>query len=112
MADKNKVIKKIIVFSVIFFLIGGVAGYFIGENSSKGNFRRGNTNFPNSNFQINDSTKLEIEYFFNNTPDTGEINNYCQNNPRYCVEYCRNINPSNEICAELNNSFRGGFPTK
>jgi hypothetical protein len=114
MKNENKALGKIIVFSVIFLLVGGIGGYFIGEHSSKspGNFRGGNGNFSNSNFQLNDSVKSEISSFFNSTRDTAEINTYCQNNPRYCMEYCRTINPSDEICTTLNLSFRGGTPTR
>jgi hypothetical protein len=117
MTDKNKDIGKIIIFSLIFFIIGGIAGYFIGGmggNAVKGegSFREGGPNFPNGNFQINDSVKSEITSFFESTSNTEEINNYCQNNLRYCMEYCRNINPSHEICNELNASFRGGMPAR
>jgi hypothetical protein len=112
MSNENKAIKKIILFSVIFLIVGGVAGYFIGENSAKANFRGRNANFPNSNFQINDTVKAEIISFFDNTQDAGQISTYCKNNPRYCIEYCRNINPSNEVCNTLNISFGGGVPAK
>lgn len=114
MSDKGKVINKIILFSLIFLIVVGVAGYFIGEHSykGKGNFIRGSANFTNGNFQMNDTVKTEISSFFDNTQDTEQISAYCQNNPGYCIEYCRNINPSSEVCKTLNLSFRGEMPTK
>jgi hypothetical protein len=113
MKDGNKAIGKVILFSVIFLIVGGVAGYFIGEHSSRsnGNFTRGGGNFSYGNFQINETTRAEITSFFDNSPSADEISNYCQNNPRYCMEYCRVINPSDQICATLNIGFRGGTPT-
>jgi hypothetical protein len=114
MKDENKVISKIIAFSLIFLIVGGVAGYFVGKNSSKsyGNFRGGNADFTNGNFQVNDSVRAEIASFFDNTQDSGEISTYCQNNFRYCMEYCNIINPSDTRCSELIASFRGGMPTR
>jgi hypothetical protein len=112
MSDKNKSIGKTIAFSLIFLIIGGVAGYFIGENSSKGNFKQGDMIFPNNGPKMNDSVKAEITSFFESTSDTEEINNYCQENPMYCMEYCRNINPSDDICEELNANLREGMPAR
>jgi hypothetical protein len=112
MVNKNSSVSKIIIFSVVFLVIGGVGGYLIGEHSSKSNFRGENFNFPNDNFQINESVKSEITSFFESTSDTEDINNYCQNNPRYCMEYCRTINPSDTRCEELTANFRGGIPTR
>jgi hypothetical protein len=117
MSDKNKVIGKIIVFSVIFLIIGGVGGYLIGEHSSKGyanlaNFRGENANFSGSNFQINNTVRAEITSFFDSTQDNETVNSYCQNNPGYCMEYCRTINPSDIRCEELIANFRGGMPAR
>ena len=114
MKNEGKTVGKIIIFSVIFLIVGGIAGYLIGEHSSKNynNFRGGNGNFTNGNFQLNDSVKSEISSFFNSTRDTGEIDTYCKNNPRYCMEYCRVINPSDNICTTLNIDLRGGIPSR
>jgi hypothetical protein len=112
MVNKNSSVSKIIVFSVIFFIIGGVGGYLIGEHSSKSNFRGENFNFSNDNFQINESVKSEITSFFDNTQDSEEIDAYCKNNPSYCMEYCRTINPSDIRCEELTANFRGGMPAR
>jgi hypothetical protein len=115
MKSERNALGKIILFSVIFLIVGGVGGYFIGAHSSNGNnnFRYGNGNFSNGNFQLNDTVIAEITSFFDNSPTTVEVNDYCQNNPRYCMEYCRTINPSSEICSTLDiGNFRGGMPAK
>lgn len=113
--EKSKFVTKIIIFSLIFFIIGGITGYVIGDKPSgpTGNFAegKGNSNFPD-NFQINDTVKSEISSFFDSTEDTEEINNYCQANPMYCMEYCKSINPYDEICTELNTNFDKGMPSK
>lgn len=108
MKNENKAINKIILFSVIFLIVGGVAGYFIGEH-----FARPHFSAINGNFQINDTVKAEITSFFGSGPTTEQLNSYCQSNPRYCMEYCRSINPSDELCKQiqLNYSYRGGTPT-
>jgi hypothetical protein len=118
MNTKNNKINKIIIFSLIFLIIGGIAGYFIGAASFKNNFNREglpdfSNNMPNNNFQMNDSVKAEIESFFNSTSDITEINAYCKENPMYCMEYCRTINPSNEACSQLDfGDFGGEIPAK
>lgn len=115
MKSEGNALGKIILFSVIFLIVGGVGGYFIGVHSSNdnNNFRYGNGNFSNGNFQLNDTVIAEITSFFDNSPTTVEVNDYCQNNPRYCMEYCRTINPSSEICSTLDiGNFRGGMPAK
>jgi hypothetical protein len=112
MSDKGKPIIRIIIFSVIFLLIGGIAGYFIGQKTARGNFKGGETNFPNNNFRLNESVKTEIESFFQGTTSIEEINIYCQKNPMYCMEYCKTINPSSEVCSELDFNIPGGMPAR
>jgi hypothetical protein len=115
MKNEGNSAGKVILFSVIFLIVGGVAGYFIGAHSSNYNndLGYGDGNFSNGNFQLNDTVREEINSFFDNSPTTVEVNAYCQNNPRYCMEYCRTINPSSEICSTLDvGSFRGGMPAK
>ena len=112
MVDKNSPLGKIITFSIIFFIIGGVAGYLIGDKSSKSNLKQGDMTFPNNGPQINESVKAEITSFFESTSDTDEVNNYCQENPMYCMEYCRNINPSDDICEELIVNLKKGMSTR
>lgn len=115
MAGGNSAIGKIILFSVIFLIVGGVIGYFIGHHSSyNGNFRSGapNSYYNNSNFQINETTQADIKSFFDNTQDSQAITAYCQNNPRYCMYYCRTINPSDSRCQDLMANIRGsGTPS-
>ena len=105
-------INQIIVFSLIFLIIGGVAGYFIGLKQSQDN-----PNIPGGNFQeIDEQTKTEINYFFENTQSIDEVNSYCKENPMYCMEYCKNINPDNEFCSNMSmkapNSNREEFQQK
>jgi hypothetical protein len=114
MNNKNNPISKVILFSVIFLIIGGVAGYFIGTNNNSKNFNNINLNGPNGDFpqQFDEETISEITSFFNSTQDSQEIKDYCQSNLMYCMEYCRNINPSHEVCNELNASFKGRMPAR
>jgi hypothetical protein len=111
MSDKNKAISRTIIFSTIFLLIGGVVGYFIGTNIHSNAFRE-NQNFQGNFLQINESVKTEIASFFDSLPSAEEINSYCQNNPSYCMEYCRSINPSSEKCVEINENLKGEMPLR
>lgn len=109
MGNKSSSLGKIIVFSVIFLLVGGIAGYFIGKNSSQPDFREFGGN-PQMN--MNDSVKSEIASFFEGTQDSEEISAYCEANPVYCMEYCRTINPDDMRCETLIGDFRGGMPAR
>jgi hypothetical protein len=104
MVEKKNNLVPIIIFSAVFLIIGGVAGYFIGSNHNSRNFNNFPDNFNNTkgNFQqLDQQTISEITLFFKNAQTTDEINSYCQQNPRYCMEYCRNINPENNICSTM-----------
>jgi hypothetical protein len=80
---------------VIGLVIGISASYFYLNNIHPNNFPRG------GNFQIDEKTKNEITYFFNNTNDINQIEDYCNQNRSYCFYYCRDINPNHEICNEI-----------
>jgi hypothetical protein len=97
MEDKKSNMGKIIAFSLIFLIIGGVAGYFIGLKQSPNNFNNQRGNFQ----QLDEATISQITSFFENAPTSEEVNSYCQQNQRYCIEYCRNINPNNEFCSNI-----------
>jgi hypothetical protein len=98
---KDNKIMLVIVFSIVFFIAGGVAGYFIGHHA-----------FPRNNFSnLSDSAKAEITTFFENSPSSDQITAYCQQNPSYCIYYCRQ-NPNFEYCSQLNLSPQGGMPSQ
>jgi uncharacterized membrane protein YvbJ len=89
--------KKVIIISAtsLIVVILGVSAYFIFEHSNRRDFRGGN-------FQpLNETVKNEITLFFGNSPSSSEIESYCKNNPIYCMYYCREINPSSEICSQI-----------
>jgi len=51
--------------------------------------------------QLTDEQIDNIKTFFQNTQDLNEIKTYCDTNRMECFYYCRNINPSHEICSQL-----------
>jgi hypothetical protein len=92
--SKNKAVVFVVCFAI---LILGVSAYFIFGNSHKKDFERGN-------FQPLDSvTQDKITSFFESFPSSYEIENYCKENPRYCMDYCREINPKDENCVQMMN---------
>ena len=96
---KNNKILLIIIFSVIFFIAGGIAGYFIGMSSHHMN--SGRNNF----MQIDSNTQAQVTSVFENAASINDINTYCDTNStdRFaCMYYCRTINPQNQFCSQLN----------
>jgi len=87
--------KNLIIGILIGLILGGIVGYFICNNS------RRVTPFRNQNFQIDEDTKKQIYFFFENTTDIDEIRSYCENNRINCFYYCKNINQNHVICSEL-----------
>ncbi len=114
--EKNNPKKTIIISAVLIVIVLGVSAYFIFGHSTKRNF--GGENSPNKenrgrNFQPpNETTKSEITSFFESSPSYSEAKDYCKNNPGYCMYYCQNMNPSNEICSQVMNFTQssGGKP--
>lgn len=51
--------------------------------------------------QLTDEQIQSVTSFFENTSDTNEITDYCNNNRMECFYYCRTINPDHEICSQL-----------
>jgi hypothetical protein len=94
-------IKLIIIFSIIFFIAGGVGGFFIGTSYRA--FSRGNFS------TLSDTTKNEITTFFNGNPTQEQAATYCQQNMAYCFYYCRQ-NPTSLYCTQLNLSRSRGMP--
>jgi len=99
----NKLIKGIIVGLIIGLVLGCLAGYFMHNITNTRNFTQGR-----GNLKIDENTQNEITSFFNSDPNTDAINTYCGQNRMYCAYYCRNINPSHEICSQYPNISRGG----
>jgi hypothetical protein len=98
--------KKAIIFIVCFaVLILGVSAYFIFEHSPRRDFRGGN-------FQpLNQTTQDKITSFFESSPSYSDIENYCKENPVYCMYYCREMNTQESVCSEIMNFTipRGNF---
>jgi hypothetical protein len=118
MVKKKKSARKIIIISAICIIVLGVAAYFISENFMKRNFR-GNSHFPDGreNFgfpndserkggfpSINETTKKEITSFFETSPSSSEVEDYCNKNKEYCFYYCINTKGDNEFCKGMNNT--------
>ncbi len=96
--NKNNKIILVIIFSVLFFIAGGIAGYFLGMNN---HVTANRNNFA----QINDNTKAQVTSVFENAATIDDINTYCDTNStdRFaCMYYCRTINPQNQFCSQLN----------
>jgi len=100
--------KKVIIISAISLIVViiGVSAYFIFGHSIRREFRGGNFQPPN------ETTKNEITSFFGSSPSSSEIEDYCRNNSMYCFYYCKEINPSSEICSQIMNytHLPGGKP--
>jgi flagellar basal body-associated protein FliL len=95
----NKIIL-VIIFSVIFFIAGGVAGYFFGVSQ--------HPNFNRNNFtQIDDAAKAQVTSVFESAKTIDDINTYCDTtaNKFACMYYCRTISPQNQFCSQINLSY-------
>jgi hypothetical protein len=90
--------KKAVIFIVCFVvLIIGVSIYFIFGHSPRKDFGRGS-------FQpLDKETQNTITSFFESSPSYSDIENYCKENPNYCMNYCREINPHDENCVNVMN---------
>jgi len=110
--EKKKVKPLIIILSVI-ILVGIIFGalYFTGVFNKHGRYP-GNFQgrFMNGsqmrNFKLNQSQIDEINSFFNNNPSASDVQNYCSANRGSCFYYCRNLNPTSEICSSIMNFSR------
>jgi hypothetical protein len=123
--EKSKTKSWIIFFVMALAIIGIIGGYFY----SKGNLdrqlgfdqNRKATPGPNDsdgfreqseNFQLDETKIAEIVSFFDSTSDMEEIGEYCSQEDKSmsCFYYCREINPSHEICSQIQPV--GGPPEK
>ncbi len=118
MENKKKGIKKIIIPSIICVIVLGIAAYFIFENFMKKDFRE-NPDYPDDSERrggfpsLNETTKAKITSFFESSPSSSEIEDYCNKNRGYCFYYCVNMKGNNEFCKELMNNTKmppGGEP--
>jgi len=83
---------------VILLLISNLFfGYMFFFHKSGPDFNRGNF----QQMQLTDEQIQSVTSFFENTSDTNEITDYCNNNRMECFYYCRTINPDHEICSQL-----------
>lgn len=100
MKEKNR--KSIIIFSIIFLVVGLGSGYILGSNISKNKIPSGFDNMNGAeNFgrlNLSDSVKTNITNFFESSPSNSEVSSYCQENPSYCIYYCSEIDSGNDIC--------------
>ena len=93
----------VIIVIIILIIIGITAGYLY----YKGFFNNKQPRFPRQNFQLNESQINEVTSFFNSSPTSEQIQNYCNASRMNCFYYCRNINPENNYCKELVNFTQG-----
>ncbi len=106
MESKNS--SKIIFFSVVFLIVGLIAGYFGGSylfplhpNSRSFNGGQG--------FQINSSAQSEVASVFTSAQNQSAVDFYCSQNMINCVYYCRNVNPKDQYCSSFMNNSSGGY---
>jgi hypothetical protein len=100
--------NKIVFFSVVFLIVGLIAGYFGGtylfpSHSNYKSFNRG------QGFQINSSAQSEVISAFTDAQNQSEVNSYCSQNMINCFYYCRNVSPQNQYCSSLINDSSGGY---
>ncbi len=97
--------KRIFVIAGIIALAlvaAGSTSYLIYSHvHSQSRFRQGGGNFSRGGFSLDNATIAQIENFFDSNPDNQSVQSYCQQNPMYCGYYCVKINPSNDLCSEI-----------
>lgn len=115
---EKKRLKWIIISASFFVAIILVAGYFYFHLQLNSRNHRPN-GFPGGNFSqgenpFTEQTKNEITSFFESSPSSSEIEDYCNENSMYCFYYCREINSDNDFCNQLMNNTqpRGGMPPR
>lgn len=94
MKNTNTLVIVVLILLVISNLFFGYMFFF---HKNGPNFNRGD--FPQ--MQLTDEQIQSVTSFFENTSDTNEITDYCNNNRMECFYYCRTINPDHEICSQL-----------
>jgi hypothetical protein len=97
--------KKVLIaaISVSAIIIIGVIVYFFFVGKKENNYP--NKQFSNrGNFSFDEEKVNATIKFFANAPSLDQAKTYCENDTAYCFYYCRQVNPNNEICSELNQS--------
>ena len=94
----KKEVSYLIVGIIIGLVIGGSATYLILNNFRNHSFAKG------GNFNLDENTKNQITSFFESSPSQTQLDDYCNQNRMYCIYYCRQVNPSSELCAGILNS--------
>jgi hypothetical protein len=95
-----------VILIVVIVCVALAGGYFLIKNKhNRPDFNSmQNNEFEKKGFNqtlnLDEETKSQIISFFESNPDESAINNYCVNNPMYCFYYCKEINPSQEICSK------------
>jgi hypothetical protein len=116
---KEKKIKPVIIILSVIVLVGIIfsvlyfTGIFNKHGRFPGNFQPGQmlNGSDMGNFQLNESQISDINSFFNRNPSASDVQNYCSTNRGYCFYYCRNLNPTSEICSSIMNFSRSGQPS-
>ena len=107
MKEKKVGIASMILLSVVFLVGGLVAGYFIGSHSHN-QFPYGQNRFQEfNNSTLDNQTRASIVDFFDSNPSQDSVASYCQENPQYCMYYCREINSNNEFCGQMGMPYTG-----
>ena len=108
MTKKKKSMQKPIIIISKFFVVLVITTCIIFQNFTKENsrehdFQKGENGFNRGeNFQpLDEITQDEITSFFENSPSSSEIEEYCIENPMYCGYYCMEINSELEICSQM-----------
>ncbi len=94
MKNTNTLVIVVLILLVISNLFFGYMFFF---HNNQPNFNRGNF----QQMQLTNEQIQSVTSFFENTLDTNEITDYCNNNRMECFYYCRTINPDHEICSQL-----------
>jgi len=98
MPKEKSNIAMIVLFSAVFLIAGGVAGFFL-HNIIAG--RTGGRDFGNSNFQLSQEQISNVTDFFNSNPDSTQTEAYCSQNRGMCFYYCRQVNPNADYCSQM-----------
>jgi hypothetical protein len=92
-----------------FIAVGAIiilAIIILGTLYFSGFFNHKRFGFPRQDFQLNESQINNINSFFSSNPSASDIQNYCSTNRDYCFYYCRNLNPTSDICSSIMNFSR------
>jgi hypothetical protein len=89
--------KKVIVIIAVVIIAVVVSALFLVRGGPMRWFFMGN--FPRGNFTLNQSSIDEVSGVFENAQTQEDVTSYCANHRIECGYYCRNVNPSHEMCS-------------